>query len=274
MATRPAFASPAAPSAPAVARSENRRPWLDQVDIGYGPADLLGRFFLAADTALRERGVTLSFATFDELMAANRANSDTWRPILSIFDPAVSDISPEASLALIGRNAAGEIVATQAARLYDWTQSNLKIESESLRIFYRDPETQKRPGERCVVTAPAAETIFGRCVYSGAVWFRPDYRKRWLTGILPRISRALAYTRWSSDLTCTFMHERIIAGGTAARVGYKNVDYAVTLHNAPIADYYPFGLLWIRTDEMLADIEQFFALPDAKVDPVVFQRTA
>ena len=110
MATRPAFASPAAPSAPAVARSENRRPWLDQVDIGYGPADLLGRFFLAADTALRERGVTLSFATFDELMAANRANSDTWRPILSIFDPAVSDISPEASLALIGRNAAGEIV--------------------------------------------------------------------------------------------------------------------------------------------------------------------
>ena len=55
----------------------------DQVD--HGPADLLGRFFLKADTAARERGITLSFGTFEDLVDVNAANTRH----LASADPAV-----------------------------------------------------------------------------------------------------------------------------------------------------------------------------------------
>ena len=58
-----------------------------------------------------------------------------------------------------------------------------------------DPETQALPDETCNVTAEATKFVKGRVVFSGGGWYRPDYRKRWLSGILPRISRAYAYTR-------------------------------------------------------------------------------
>ena len=44
------------------------RSLLDGITLDYGPADLLGRFFLKADAALRARGILLSFATLDELV--------------------------------------------------------------------------------------------------------------------------------------------------------------------------------------------------------------
>jgi hypothetical protein len=42
-------------------------PFLQSFRIEYGPPGLLGRFFLNADQRLKERGVTLGFASFDEL---------------------------------------------------------------------------------------------------------------------------------------------------------------------------------------------------------------
>ncbi len=40
----------------------------------HGPIPLLGRALLAAETAAWERGVTLSFATFEELVEVNQKN--------------------------------------------------------------------------------------------------------------------------------------------------------------------------------------------------------
>jgi hypothetical protein len=57
----------------------------------------------------------------------------------------------------------------------------------------------KRPGERCLVTAPATRRIRGRVVFSGAAWYRPDYRGRGLSAILPRVGKAYALARWSPD---------------------------------------------------------------------------
>jgi hypothetical protein len=43
--------------------------------VEYGPG-VLGRFFLWADTAARERGVTPFFASLQDLVEVNKANSD------------------------------------------------------------------------------------------------------------------------------------------------------------------------------------------------------
>jgi hypothetical protein len=176
-----------------------------QLKIKYGPAGLLGRFFLWADTAARDRGVTLFFASLKDLVEANRANSDSWRPLFPVFDEALGGVEPGTVFVLIGRDRRGEVVATQAARLYDWPETSLKDEADSLRMLYADPDAAFARGDRCEIITPVAEKITGRVVFSGGVWYRPDFRGKDLATILPRISRAYALTRWNSDFTIGWM---------------------------------------------------------------------
>ena len=246
----------------------------DQITVQHGPAALLGRFFLMADGAARERGILLSLASMDELMEVNRRNGATWKPLVSIFDPAVGGVTPETGLAILGRNAQGEVVATQGARFYDWDQSDLLQEATSLRMYYADPAAAARPGERVLLTAPAAPRISGRVVFSGAGWYRPDYRGRLLSAILPRISRALAYTRWRTDYTISVIADAVIAGGMAQRSGYTNVEDSLELFNSPMGAYIRGKLVWMGREQLLADLAQFMSGFDTQVDAGVEHRRA
>ena len=152
-------------AAPAiVSRLDAGESILDGITIDYGPADALNRLFLNADTATRAKGIRLSFASMDELVDANRRNLDSWQPLVPIFDPEIGGITDKNGFCIVGRNADGEIIATQAARLYNWTDTDLKQEGESLRMFYADPDKSKREGESCTISAPSATRMVGRAV--------------------------------------------------------------------------------------------------------------
>jgi hypothetical protein len=239
--------------------------------IKYGPVGLLGRFFLWADTAARDQGVTLSFASLQDLIKANKANSDSWRPLVPIFDEALGGITPETAFVLIGRDKRGEVVATQAARIYDWPETSLKDEATSLRMFYADPDAAFARGDRCEITTPVAETITGRVVFSGAVWYRRDFRGKDLATILPRISRAYAFTRWNSDFTIGMMADAVIAGGLAERVGYTKLEHSsIELVASPLGAM-RCALGWMQHDELLADLA---AIMDRVPAPVIGPRIA
>jgi hypothetical protein len=214
---------------------------------------------LWADGEARDRGVTLSFASLEELAAVNRTNSNTWRPLVPLFDPLVGGIDAQTGFALLGRNAAGEIVATQAARLYQWSTTCFHDEAISLRMFYADPAAALARGERCAVSAASARVISGRVVFSGAGWYRPDYRGKGLATVLPRISRAYAYTRWHSDCTISMFADAVLAGGMAERCGYTNIEPAsVELFNSP-AGTLRLALVSMATAENLADLAAILA---------------
>jgi hypothetical protein len=221
--------------------------------IKYGPVGLLGRFFLWADTAARDRGVTLVFATLQDLVEANRANSDSWLPLLPIFDPTLGGVRPETGFVIIGRDKNGEVVATQAARLYDWSETTLKDEATWLRMFYADPDTALARGDHCKITTPVAQGIKGRVAYSGAGWYRRDFRGKGLATILPRISRAYAFTRWNTDFTISFIGDAVTAGGMAERAGYTKVEHSSVEFVAPPLDV-RCALVWMPADELLADL--------------------
>jgi hypothetical protein len=242
-----------------------------QLKIKYGPVGLLGRFFLWADTAARDRGVTLSFGSPQELSEANRGNSDSWRPLVPVFDEALSGVTPETVFVLIGRDKGGQVVATQAARLYDWPETSLKDEANSLRMFYADSVAASARGDRCEITAPVAEKITGRVVFSGGVWYRPDFRGKDLATILPRISRAYAFTRWNSDFTIGWMADAVIAGGMAERVGYTKLEHScIELVASPLGEV-RCALGWMQPDELLADLA---AIMDRVPVPAVAARVA
>jgi hypothetical protein len=239
--------------------------------IKHGPVSLLGRFFLWADTAARGRGVTLSFGSLQELIEANRSNSESWRPLVPVFDEALGGATPETAFVLIGRNKDGEVVATQAARIYDWPKTSLKDEATSLRMFYADPDSAFARDNHCEIIAPIAEKITGRVVFSGGIWYRRDFRGKDLGNILPRISRAYAFTRWNTDFTIGMMADAVIAGGLAERAGYtKREPGCINLVAAPLGEF-RCGLIWMQSDELLADLA---AIMDRENAPVVEPRTA
>jgi hypothetical protein len=251
------------------------RPLLSEITVEHGPIDLLGRLFLKADTAARRRGVTLSFAPMQDLIDVNRANPETWRPLLPLFDPACGGITDDNSFCILGRNGKGEIVATQAARLYHWADTSFHEEASSLRLFYAEPARLKGTDERVDVTAPVARKLSGEVIFAGGIWYRPDYRGIGLPYILPWISRTYAYTRWKQAFSLSIMAEEIYKRGMAKRSGYSKVDWEVWLRRTPV---HPSGdircaLVYMDSDELLDGAANFLAGFDTQIDARVGERS-
>jgi hypothetical protein len=250
-------------------RRQQTQPTLfSQITLRHGPAGILGRAILAAEQLALAKGVRLSFVTGQELLAVNEANRATWLPLISVFDARFNELDDSNAFFILGRDAAGDVVACQAGRLYDWERTNFKDECEGLTMFYRDPDTMKLPGEEWTVTALAAKGISGRVTFSGAAWYRRDYRGVGLVSWLPRLSRALAKGLWDTDVTITVMAENNVKKGVYPRNGYRNAEWAVEAINGRMGTL-RYALLWSKSDEMLEDLEQFLGDLASESDPAL-----
>jgi hypothetical protein len=231
---------------------------LDQITLKHGPRELLGHFFLAADRAARDRGVTLTLSTdFDLLREVNARNQGSWHGLAPMFDSRFGGIDASNGYWMMGHDSEGNVVCTQAAHFYDLGQENLRSYIESLHLFYPDPEHQKCPNESCTVTSPSAEKITGRLVFSGSTWIHPDYRKRALPKILPRISRALALTKWDTETTISIVTLKLVEKGVAAAYGYRNIEPGVLWLNALVGPRCEATLVWMPRQDLLADLARF-----------------
>jgi len=229
---------------------------LDQITLLHGPQDLLGRFFLIADTAARDQGVRLRLRPdFDALVALNERNRDSWPALAPIFDPRHSNLRMDAAFWLDAVDDAGDTVATHAARFFDWQDTNLAHELRSLRAFYEDPAPHIANGEFIEVAAPSASSIRGHVAYGGAVWVRPDFRGRGLAALLPRISRAYAYSRWDTAFTWGLVEEKTHAKGLVRANGPYEVEESVLMRMEFRGDL-PLLLMWMGRDAMLSDIAE------------------
>jgi hypothetical protein len=271
----PQPANAPASKSPAVdpAREPPRPSLINEIVVDHGPRDLLGRFFLKADTVARDRGITLSFGTFDDLVETNARNAASWHPLIPLFDPKNGSLTDDSAFCLVGRNPQGDIVATQAARLYRWPDTSFYEEARSLRLFYADPARMKMPKERCEISAESTKFVSGNVCFSGGGWYRRDYRKLNLSAILPRISRALAFTRWRTDYTVSVIAEKVIQGGMADRSGYTNVDWDLRMYDAPPGTV-RCAFVWMETNQLLSDLADFLVGFDAQVDVGIDQRRA
>jgi hypothetical protein len=232
-------------------------PFTNRLNLTYGPLDLLGRYFFRAEQTLAALGLVLSFCQFDELVAVNHANADSWRPLLPSFDPTQSSLTEDSAFCLCVRNASGEIVATQAAKLFVWTDTNFFEEAASMRLFYRDPAKSRVAGETCNVTAELTRGIDGRVMFSGGAWFRPDLRGKGLGLLLPRIARYYAFSLWYTDFTTSIQAEAVAKSAFSKRVGHCHVDWALDLENMPVlrSGSVRAAAMWTDAAELMADLE-------------------
>jgi hypothetical protein len=212
---------------------ENNLRLPDALIIKHGPAPLLARFVLEGDKVARSLGIRLRLRhDFDELLYLNKQEvaRGNWYRMMHLFNPERTTLSPEDSYWISGENDAGEIVVTQAGRVYDWSHSNLAQEARML--LYGGCEE----GQRCEVTATDAPQIRGTVFFGGSVWVRPDYRRRHLSCLLPRLGRAYAVARWPVDWGISLVKSDIVEKGIAAGYGYKHQSAWVRYPGSPWGD--------------------------------------
>ena len=212
---------------------ENNLRLPDALTIKHGPAHLLAKFVLEGDKAARGIGVRLRLRhDFGELVYVNKhaAVRRSWHPLMDIFNPEYSDLVPENSYWISGEDEDGEIVLTQAGRIYFWPITNL--EQEARLMFYGGRDK----GQECVVTAADAKLISGVVFYGGSGWVRPDFRGKRLMRLVPRLGRAYALSRWPVDWGISFVLPSLVDNGIAAGYGYKRASYSIYFPGSVLGD--------------------------------------
>src|SRR5580692_3007372 len=140
----------------------------DALTVKHGPARLLSRFVLEGDKAARGMGLRLRLRhDFGELLYLNEREvaHGNWFKLVNMYNPAYCELSPENSYWISGENEEGDIVLTQAGRIYYWPETSLSEQAHSM--FYAGHDE----GQLCTVTAPAAGRI-GGVVFSAGYGYK------------------------------------------------------------------------------------------------------
>ena len=223
----------------------------DAMAVRYGPVSLLSRFVLAADNAARRKGVVLRLRhDFEELVNLNSyyAARNLWYPLLDAFNPKCTDLTPENAFWISGEDDTGQIVMTNACRVLDWSGTTLA--EQACELWYG----QRGAGRRCVVTAEMAEAITGIVAWGGASWIRPDFRRRQLSYLTPRILKAYACGHWPVDWSICYIGVDNAKRGLAATYGHKNLSYSISY---PDSGHGEQVLAYSTPIEFYADIAAF-----------------
>jgi hypothetical protein len=231
---------------------ENNLRLPDALTIKHGPARLLATFVLEGDKAAHEIGVRLRVRhDFGNLVYVNKhaAVRRSWYPLLDIFNPEYSDLRPENSYWISGEDEHGEIVLTQAGRVYHCPDTTLEQEARLMFCGGREK------GQRCVVTAADAKLITGVVFYGGSGWVRPDFRGRRLMRLVPRLGRAYALARWPVDWGISFVAPILVEKGIAAAYGYKHASYSMSFPESLWGDL-EVVLVTVSAEEAYADFAE------------------
>jgi hypothetical protein len=225
----------------------------DALTIKYGPVRLLSTFVLEGDKAARRMGIRLRLRhDFGELLYLNQQEvaHGNWFKLVNMFNPAYCDLVPENSYWISGENESGEIVVTQAGRIYYWPETSLA--EEARLMFYAGHDE----GQLCQVTASAAKLITGVVFCGGSHWIRPDFRGRQLSHLLARLGRAYAISRWPVDWGMALVAPVLVEKGVSAGYGYKHASRSIFYPGSPWGDL-EVVLAYLSAAEAYEDLAEY-----------------
>ena len=212
---------------------ENNLRLPDALTIKHGPAPLLSTFVLEGDKAARQLGIRLRLRhDFHDLVYVNKERTarGDWFRLVDMFNPQHCDLSAENSYWISGEDERGEIVLTQAGRIFYWPETTL--EHEARLMFYGGRDV----GQRCEITAPAAKSITGVVFCAGSHWIRPDFRGIRFSQLLGRLGRAYAVSRWPVDWAIALITPVLVEKGIAAGYGYQHESRSIFFPGSPLGD--------------------------------------
>lgn len=254
-----------APTAPLFDPALQAMPLLEALTVDHGPARLITEFFARGDAVMRSHGIRLWFGNdFSVFEKINAANIGSWYRLWPAFT-SQGGAGPDNAYFFFG-TLDGQIVATQAGRVYDMPQG-LTEACRDLTFMYRDPKTMATPDDRCELIGEAAihgAEIRGKVVQSGATWFHNELaRGRGFAHVFPRLSRAYALARFGTDWTVSTVRQSLADIGVGKAYGYRKL-YPQLIWQAPPerAGYTkndPLNLVSLTRAETIADLEEALA---------------
>jgi hypothetical protein len=257
------------PSATAFTQSALRpRSFLEGLRLDHGPIADIGRFLLAAENTVRSHGITLSFARTAELVALQENNEVSWPLLAPWISAKFAPLGDDNSYCLLGRNTQGKVVASQAGRIYNLGDRTLRHIVDDHSMIYGKPTTLQGRDPYIRLTSPAAATLGGTMVYSGALWVDPNHRGNKLAALLPRISRAYAHGRFGTNTTFCFVSDKIAASPLFAMYGYTNREQGFSLWEDQDC-VYEASLLWMHSKQLISDMNVAREQLIAQVDPTI-----
>jgi GNAT superfamily N-acetyltransferase len=219
-------------------------PLVDQIRVDHGPPALLGRFFLAADTFARERGLRLTFASFE--------------------DCRVTEIPRDRAFCIAVRDGRDRIVGMCAERFYDLTGSTLAEAVASGVFMPIEPAGPDGVPTLCELSAPTGGKLTGRVHYSGAVWVHPEYRGMRLAGYLPRVTRSVALTTWDIAYNFGFVKTGEEASALVKRYGLPHAEREMRYRS--YWQSYEGAIIWMDVPELLEDLGAYLRSIAPEVD--------
>ncbi len=187
-----------------------------------------GERFIANSLGMLARaGITLEvgydFDVYQNIITAARPEHILGLP----FDPSVHQMSKDNAFWIVGYNAKGEVMHTQAMRMLDLAGNSL---AEHLRRSFVDfpppgldidfQRSRYRPG-------PGAGKILGKVAYHGEFWVGAtprEFRNAGLSAVLGRYAFWQALEHWNPDNIIAFMQNSVVFKGFPARHGYMHTE--------------------------------------------------
>jgi hypothetical protein len=181
---------------------------------------------------LESHGVTIvtgsDFAEYKQIMAQGRPDHAPGLP----FDESLHDLNEASGLWIAGYDQDGDLMHTQALRLFNLGKRNLSGYLEANFCDFRPASiaidrqrSRYRPG-------PGAHRISGQTVYHGDVWLggAPGrYRGTGLSSILGRLAFSSAMRKWNPNHIFGFMAKSVAQKGFPERQGYIHCEpHAIT----------------------------------------------
>ncbi|WP_407114544.1 hypothetical protein [Bradyrhizobium sp. LMG 9283] len=215
----------------------------------------VSRFLQIYDAAAAERGIKLSIGfDFDDYVSIARA-VPTKSPIQPNFRPDRSPIKAGEGYWIIGVDKNKEIMLSDAARLYDLSQSNFAEHLQSLKAFYANPIIHAHPEDRCTCIAPNAKKMSGKVAYNGDLWLRKDFRGRGIAQIITRIAHGVSYAMWAPDFLCALVARwRVDKGGVPQYRHHEPGGAILRLVEEDIVE--DDWLVWLTGQELRGQVER------------------
>jgi len=189
---------------------------------------------------------------FNELLAANEANRDSWDPLMPQFHPRYFDASKASAFWVKGTDSSGRIVAARGYRRFDLPAgSSLHDSLVDLSLFYDNP-AQALPGERIESSAAMPHQISGSFALSGALWVHPGSRRLGLPAAMKPIGRAVTHDLWDVPLLVALIED--VRNNTTRS---DNCESGICWKGSYVAPQCDFTLVWWSREVMAKSVYHF-----------------
>jgi hypothetical protein len=220
-----------------------------------GAGELSKAAIRRATTLAANRGITFSLSEdFDELLALNEHNRNSWDPLMPQFHPDYFDVRRSPAFWIKGVDHAGKVVAARGyRRFYLPEDTTLHDSLVDLSFFYDEPG-KARPNERLLSEAIMPRCVSGSFAFSGALWIHPGARRLGLASLMWPIGRAITYDLWDVPLLLALVED---APKMRVVLGFENMEAGIRWSGSYVGPEFHLTLVWWTRDKIFDDVNSF-----------------